>query len=94
MRVFLAVLSGVLVIGVCGAIAMFAAGLLAEFGYLGSCFEGGCGYAAVFFAFPLIWACLSVVGLILLWRFFPKRPGPPPARVEPGFGKPRGKADP
>ncbi|MGH6761332.1 MAG: hypothetical protein ACRECW_07035 [Phyllobacterium sp.] len=53
-----------------GCIAVALATLLAELGFLGSCFEGGCGYAALFVAFPLLWIILfaSFVACFAIWR--------------------------
>ncbi|MGC4026941.1 MAG: hypothetical protein QM744_18435 [Mesorhizobium sp.] len=52
---------------VTGLPAIFIAGALSDYGYLGSCFEGACGYAAVFYAFPVIWIALFVI-VTLIWK--------------------------
>lgn len=47
--------------------ALFAAGALADYGFLGSCFEGQCAYMAILFAFPLIWVALFSL-TVLAWK--------------------------
>jgi hypothetical protein len=53
-----------------GIPALFTAGMLADSGYLGSCFEGACGYAAIFYAFPLFWIVLFIAiwAVWSVWR--------------------------
>lgn len=53
--------------------AMLLAGLLSDLGWLGSCFEGGCGYLAVFFVFPAIWIVLTGVAAALWFRWWRRR---------------------
>lgn len=50
-----------------GIAASFIAIGMADNGLLGSCFEGRCGYAAIYAAFPLTWIILfagSVIGYL------------------------------
>ncbi len=57
-------LSGIAIIGV---LSLFIAEFMADHGMLGTCFEGSCGYAAFFAAFPVMWLLLTVTFLIG-WR--------------------------
>lgn len=50
-----------------GLLAFFLAAVLAGQGFLGTCFEGSCGYMALFFVFPLAWLVLLGVALFWLW---------------------------
>lgn len=43
--------------------ACIGAGLLAQAGALGSCFEGSCGYVAVLVALPLLWLLFGALGI-------------------------------
>ena len=58
-----------------GVVSFFLTTVMVETGVLGSCFEGGCGYAAVFLAFPLAWFILFAlyVMALLIWRRRPFR---------------------
>lgn len=66
-----------LVLGIVGSgtLAFLASSALAENGFLGSCFEGGCGYAAVFMVLPLTWFVMFAlyVMALLIWRKKPFR---------------------
>lgn len=56
-----------------GLISFFVGRSLVQAATFGTCFDGGCGYGAVFLAFPLVWFvtfALYVMAL-LVWR---KRP--------------------
>lgn len=48
--------------------ALYGAAFVAETGLLGECFEGGCGYTALFLLFPIFWLLLAG-GCIALWLF-------------------------
>lgn len=61
-------LAYVLTVLVLAPVALMLAGTLADLGWLGSCFEGGCGYAAVFYVFPLLWLILSIAAILGLRR--------------------------
>lgn len=54
-------------------LALLCATLFAEIGAFGSCFEGGCGYAALYVGFPLGWGILMVLGITLWIRWWRKR---------------------
>lgn len=62
MRVFIDIIAFVLIIVITGTIAWIAHDPLTSAGVLGSCFEGGCAYAALFVGFPLITGVLSIIG--------------------------------
>lgn len=49
-----------------GIPALFIAGALSDHGLIGTCFEGACGYAAIFYAFPFIWLIIYVA-LLMVW---------------------------
>ncbi len=49
---------------VSGALALLLASGMASAGMLGTCFEGACGYAALFLAFPLLWLALLAAAAI------------------------------
>ena len=56
-----------------GFVSFFVARTVVQTATFGTCFDGGCGYAAIFLAFPLVWFvtfALYVMAL-LIWR---KRP--------------------
>lgn len=56
-----------------GFVSFFVARSVVQTATFGTCFDGGCGYAAVFLAFPLVWfvAFAFYVMALLIWR---KRP--------------------
>lgn len=58
-----------------GVVSFFLTAVMVETGTLGSCFDGGCGYAAVFLAFPVAWFFLFAlyVMALLIWRRRPFR---------------------
>lgn len=49
---------------VAGVVAIFLADELARAGMLGTCFEGACGYAAIYGAFPLLWLVLFLASIV------------------------------
>ncbi len=58
-----------------GFVSFFVARTVVQTATFGTCFDGGCGYAAVFLAFPLVWFvtfALYVMAL-LIWRKRPYR---------------------
>lgn len=57
-------------------LALVSVALLTEMGAFGSCFEGGCGYAALFLGFPLVWLALVVAGIAFWVRWWRRRRKP------------------
>lgn len=49
---------------VSGVLAYGLTGTLSAHGVFGSCFEGACGYRAMFVGFPLIWIGMTIAFLI------------------------------
>lgn len=60
-----------------GICAFLLSAALADSGYLGSCFEGNCAYAALFMVLPVTWFVLFAlyVMALLIWRRKPFRNG-------------------
>lgn len=60
-----------------GICAFLLSAALADAGLLGSCFEGGCAYAALFMVLPVTWFVLFAlyVMALLVWRRKPFRNG-------------------
>ncbi|MDQ4407094.1 MULTISPECIES: hypothetical protein [Rhizobium/Agrobacterium group] len=60
-----------------GVCAFLLSGTLADSGFLGSCFEGSCAYAALFMVLPVTWFVLFAlyVMALLVWRRKPFRNG-------------------
>ncbi|CDN93845.1 MULTISPECIES: hypothetical protein [Agrobacterium tumefaciens complex] len=60
-----------------GICAFLLSAALADSGLLGSCFEGGCAYAALFMVLPVTWFVLFAlyVMALLVWRRKPFRNG-------------------
>lgn len=58
-----------------GIFASLISAALADSGLLGSCFEGNCGYAALFMVLPVTWFVLFAlyVMALLIWRRKPFR---------------------
>ncbi|NWJ26278.1 hypothetical protein [Rhizobium sp. RM] len=58
-----------------GTLAFLLSSALAANGLLGSCFEGSCGYAALFMVAPLAWFVMFAlyVMALLIWRKKPFR---------------------
>lgn len=51
--------------------SVWLADMMARRGVFGSCFEGACGYGALFVGFPIAWAGFSAFGIgvwIWWWR--------------------------
>lgn len=44
--------------------AVYIAEQMANAGMLGSCFEGACGYTALFGAFPVLWIALFTATMV------------------------------
>jgi hypothetical protein len=64
------------ILAVSALLALVSVSLLAEQGAFGSCFEGSCGYAALFVGFPLVWLALAVAGIGLWVRWWCRRKTP------------------
>ncbi|CUX45263.1 conserved hypothetical protein [Agrobacterium sp. NCPPB 925] len=60
-----------------GICAFLLSAALADSGFLGSCFEGNCAYAALFMVLPVTWFVLFAlyVMALLIWRRKPFRNG-------------------
>lgn len=65
MRILANVIVFLLIMAVSAVIALLSLDPLSHMGVFGSCFEGGCGYAAVFVGFPLITLVLTAVGCVI-----------------------------
>lgn len=61
------------IIATSAAIAWVSLDSLSNLGVFGSCFEGGCGYEAIFVGFPLITGTLALCGM-WLWFWWSRRP--------------------
>ena len=70
---FFRILMGLVCVALCGVVAIFTAGTMADAGMLGSCFEGACAYGAIFLVFPILWVALSVISILILWRLMRRR---------------------
>lgn len=73
MKIIIRILIALAGIFICCVLALLVATVLAETGMLGSCFEGSCGYAAMFLAFPLLWIGLTIAFFIVWWRWARRR---------------------
>lgn len=67
MRILTNVVIFVLIMSVSAVIALLSLDplTLTHMGIFGSCFEGGCGYAAIFVGFPLITLVLTTAGCVI-----------------------------
>lgn len=70
---FLHILVIAAILAASALLAIVSVSLLAEQGAFGSCFEGSCGYAALFVGFPLVWLGLAVTGIALWIRWWRRR---------------------
>lgn len=71
---FLTNLAAVLLIAIASAgIALLSINPLGRLGLFGTCFEGACGYVAVFAYWPLATMVLTVIGS-LAWFVWRRRP--------------------
>lgn len=73
MKIIIRILIALAGILVSCVLALLVATFMAETGLLGSCFEGSCGYAAVFLAFPLLWIGFTTAFFIGWWRWARRR---------------------
>lgn len=73
MRVLGNVVVFVLIMAVSAGIALLLLDPLAHIGVFGSCFEGGCGYAAVFLGFPVMTLVLTGVGCAIWFALSRRR---------------------
>lgn len=62
----------VLIVLISGGLALLSLNPLGNMGVFGSCFEGGCGYAAIFLGLPVITAGLTLVGCVI-WFMLARR---------------------
>lgn len=72
MRVLIHILAICMIVVIAGGLAFLSLDPLGSRGVFGSCFEGACGYVAIFVGFPLIWFALTIVG-IAAWIFWWRR---------------------
>ncbi len=63
-------LAGILLSGV---LAFLMALFMGEIGMFGTCFEGSCGYVAMFLALPLLWIFFTIAFFIGWWRWARRR---------------------
>jgi hypothetical protein len=49
---------------VSGLAAWTGADIATDYGLFGSCFEGGCGYGAIFLGFPVLWLSLFMLLIV------------------------------
>lgn len=49
---------------VAAVVSIFLAEEMARAGMLGTCFEGACGYAALYGAFPMLWLGLFIASIV------------------------------
>jgi hypothetical protein len=77
MRLFINILLFILGAVGSGICAFLLSAALADSGFLGSCFEGNCAYAALFMVLPVTWFVLFAlyVMALLIWRRKPFRSG-------------------
>ena len=70
MRIFTNIIAVLLILLASAGIAALVLDPLTRLGAFGSCFEGGCGYGAVFVGFPVITLLLTVIGCLVwfIWR--------------------------
>ena len=72
LRILIHILAICIIVVIAGGLAFLSLDPLASRGVFGSCFEGACGYAAIFVGFPLIWLALTIIGIIA-WVFWNRR---------------------
>ena len=67
------ILGAILAILAMAPVALFTAGYMSDSGMLGSCFEGACGYTAMFLAFPVLWVVMSIIAVLIVLSVMQRR---------------------